>query len=427
MKFRVIQFRVLLGRYGWKCFKPLLFFYFICGSIFVQAQTPKTISGIIYSAKDRNPISGAYISIKVQSLGTLSNNEGKFQLIGIDNISYADSVQISYLGYLSKVVVVKDFPTNEVLKIYLAECTFQLKEIKVKPLTTKELIDKIEKVNQNRFITPVAMQSYYREFVYTNSKCTEYSDALCHFEIDAKQNPELYVLSSRCLKRKQEDPKKTGEYEAQLASNINPNKVFGYAFFSDLLDKYFPKETLDGYEYQIQDNIQGNLLIGETIFIFSKISTKDLTYSLTLITDTNYILKNYSLEIPPSAKNFAKQRNLLGLHFKLTDLIIKASFSLNQDGLYPTSISMQKAQNFWGKFLGVSINEHILDITNVIFTNAKVLNSSNSLAGKNSRYKKGNMCSSSQASINDSLLKNNTILLPTQMESRQIDSLNHNP
>lgn len=69
------------------------------------AQAPKTVTGIITSEEDGQPVVGASVLVKGTSMGTTTNLDGKFTITNVP--SSARTLQISYIGMKKQEVTIK--------------------------------------------------------------------------------------------------------------------------------------------------------------------------------------------------------------------------------------------------------------------------------------------------------------------------------
>lgn len=60
------------------------------------AQTPKTITGVVISEEDNQPVVGASVLVKGTAIGTTTNVDGKFTISNVP--SSARTLKISYIG-----------------------------------------------------------------------------------------------------------------------------------------------------------------------------------------------------------------------------------------------------------------------------------------------------------------------------------------
>src|SRR5436190_13514192 len=84
----------------------------------VSAQAQFTISGSIYDATGKQPLSGASILLKENNQGAVSDDQGHFQLTGLNAGSY--ELLVKYVGFQDKIEKV-ELTSNVVLTILLAE------------------------------------------------------------------------------------------------------------------------------------------------------------------------------------------------------------------------------------------------------------------------------------------------------------------
>ena len=89
----------------------------------VEPQKGKKVSGVIVDSKGE-PIIGANILIKGMSVGTTTDLDGNFSLEASAN----SVLQISYIGYLTQEIAVKD---KAVVNVILKEDSKSLEEVVV--------------------------------------------------------------------------------------------------------------------------------------------------------------------------------------------------------------------------------------------------------------------------------------------------------
>lgn len=78
------------------------------------AQAPKTVTGIITSEEDGQPVVGASVLVKGTSMGTTTNLDGKFTITNVP--SSARTLQISYIGMKTQEVTIKSGSMKIVLQ-----------------------------------------------------------------------------------------------------------------------------------------------------------------------------------------------------------------------------------------------------------------------------------------------------------------------
>jgi len=328
-----------------------------------------------------------------------------------------DSLNITCIGYKPYSVSIYDAVGRRNI-IKLEAATEDLQEVLIKPLNLKQLLDTIISKNKQVLISPLALNGYYRELVFVNDKCTEYADALCQYFYDENKdgNGQLKIDASRC--RLEKVDKNQDYHNAQIYpdSKVNPNTLFNYVTqLSEMIKKFFPDKNLQDYKYRMDQS--GNDL---KITVYPK-ANADEYYQLTFILKEDYILRSYKLEIPAKLIETIKTRSLLGIHVKLMKFILSANYASVSNGNYPTYFTENKTVHAWGKLIAVSTDEIINSKSEFVVSD---LDNANKIApfSKSDVYKKGNICGNGIA-INDNLLKNHTMIIPSAKDSVSITSL----
>ena len=96
----------------------LLYILFLCTVTTIYAQQTQ-ISGTVISSEDEFPIAGANILIQGKNAGTTTDFDGNYEL----SVEAGDSIIISYIGFVSKTILIDDqtninvtlAPDNELL------------------------------------------------------------------------------------------------------------------------------------------------------------------------------------------------------------------------------------------------------------------------------------------------------------------------
>jgi len=393
----------------------LLLCLFLTTATFSQSQ--KIVEGVVKCSDTPSPIAGVTIFIRSSNISTVSNEDGMFRLVTDGPIKKPDTLWFTCIGYRAQFFLLDPAKSLTNLVISLERSNEILKEVVVRPLSIFELVDSLKKHNQKAFLFPSQYSGYYKEQVYTNSKCTEFSDALFDYKLAGnKFEGELKIIASRCLKQIKDNEDKNN-VEIYNESKINPNEVFRYALFTGLMEKFFPYKSLVQYDYKIEDGDSGET----KITIFPKKAGNNAYYHLIIYVKENYDLKAYRLEVPMENLHLLPNRSLLGIHVQNTSLILEASFKVAAAGIFPNYFSMTKETHIWGKFMGATFNQQVINSSQFIVSD---VHSPNQMIDKSNWavYKKGNLCSNGMA-INDNMLKNYTIIKQTSKDSLSISTL----
>lgn len=128
-----------------------ILFLFLSNSLFAQ-----NLQGIVYDAHTNEKLSLCNISFLKSNKGTNTNEQGWYKIDISNHLN--DSIKISYIGYASKTIALKEFVNKEklyTLDIQLIEKTNQLKEIKIESsnakYTKQHTLGEVKKANVGLF------------------------------------------------------------------------------------------------------------------------------------------------------------------------------------------------------------------------------------------------------------------------------------
>jgi hypothetical protein len=383
-----------------------------------KAQVKRSISGVVVAQENDKPIQGVNIILQNKGISSITNSDGKFVILLPNNPSESDSLTFSCIGYASKKVNVIQAFLMPNLNIKLNTFITDLKEVVIKTLSLRQLLDSLLQHNKSLFISPITLKGYYREFVYTNNKCTEFSDALGEYFYDQESSPNgiLIINASRCLKAPVTEKQDRHNYEVDAESTINPNLFLKYTMLSGLITKYFPDKLLSNYDYKIK-KVDDDNFSDIQIDIYPK---KSGIFKWELSTTKDFTLKSYHFEIPDSCVKKIQERNLLGLHTKLQKFTIDVQYSNTAIKIYPNFYSISLVNMLWGHLLGVSINNELIEKKSEFVTTDIDETRDINFFNKKNVYKKGNLCGNGVA-ISDTLLRKYTIIIPSKKESIDIN------
>jgi len=135
------------------------------------------ITGSIIDEDTSEPLPFATIGFKHKGKGTVSNNNGEFGLkIGPDLIY--DTLSVSYLGYISRDIPVKQSFDND-FTIAMKKEFISIPEIIIRNQIPQEIIARARRsITQNYGNTPAQMTGFYREGVMKKNELQTYSEAI---------------------------------------------------------------------------------------------------------------------------------------------------------------------------------------------------------------------------------------------------------
>jgi len=141
----------------------LLIFLLTCSSTFAQKNL--SISGKITEKKTGDPLPFATIGIKGSPHGTISNLDGEFNFFLPDRY-LNDTLFISYVGFESFSIIVRDVIEQERLDVALKERIIVLEEVEVnsEQLTGSDIVARaLEKLEENYSSDPFVLKGFFRD------------------------------------------------------------------------------------------------------------------------------------------------------------------------------------------------------------------------------------------------------------------------
>lgn len=106
----------------------LLFCFLFCSSVLLSAQYK--VEGTVFDFSTKLPLEGVSVFYDGTSIGTITNQKGKFTLVSDKQISAL--LVISYIGYKTQMF---SKPSNDLGLVYLIENAVQLDEVVMEPDT----------------------------------------------------------------------------------------------------------------------------------------------------------------------------------------------------------------------------------------------------------------------------------------------------
>jgi hypothetical protein len=137
----------------------------------------KVITGIVSDMESGEPLPFAAVGLMSSGRGTVSNNNGEFGLkIPRENID--DSLLVSYLGYFSRKIPVKQAFDNN-FTILMEREYISIPEIIIRNQAPQEILRKAyNAISQNYGNTPALLTAFYREAVIRKTSLQIYSEAI---------------------------------------------------------------------------------------------------------------------------------------------------------------------------------------------------------------------------------------------------------
>ncbi len=239
------------------------------------------ISGTIVESSTSKPLPYATIGIYKRGMGTISNEEGDFNLKVTEN-TLNDSLIISYLGFIDRTIPVSQAIENHYI-IELERDYIPIPEIIIRSREPLDLIDKIHRnIEKNYGSSPALLKAFYRESVSKRNKIQLYSEAV----INIYKSPYTKSFKTDQISihksRKIENVDKTDTLLIKLQAGLdacleldgikntfdffNPLNYTDYTFrMTDIVN--IGTEAAYVVEFSQKDNISNNALYQGSIYI----------------------------------------------------------------------------------------------------------------------------------------------------------------
>ena len=235
--------------------------------LFYQAE------GKIIDGKTGKPVVYTNIVISGTNIGTIANIEGKFTL-KIPLNDTAESVVISSIGYINKVIRISQLKTTNNL-IKLDPATLDLAEIYIRPQDARELlISALNNIRNNYSTEPSMVTAFYRESIRRKRKYVAVGEAVLD-SYKASYTKPLDRDRIKILKaRKSTDFQKKDTLALKLVGG--PFSMFQLDFVKSP-EEILEREILQYYEYEFT----GQVVFGNKLaYVISFVQRPDIEVPL---------------------------------------------------------------------------------------------------------------------------------------------------
>lgn len=142
-----------------------------------NARSIILFQGRVLALDEKDPLPYASISVLRQTIGTISNTDGDFEL-KVPQSMINDTLIVSCMGYRQFRLPVRAV-TGEPVTIYLQPSTIQLQEVKVMYIGPEEILRRMEaKIGINYAEKPQIMTSFYREVLKQDRNYIDVAEAV---------------------------------------------------------------------------------------------------------------------------------------------------------------------------------------------------------------------------------------------------------
>jgi hypothetical protein len=144
------------------------------------AQQILTLTGKVIDSESKKPVAFASVGIQGKSLGTITNEEGEFDLHLPEGLR-THRLFITCMGYEGFALPVNQWDVTTRKIVELKPATYQLAEVEVqakKPLTAREIVQQARHNIANNYPDkPFKMSAYFRTYLKVNDRYTWFTDA----------------------------------------------------------------------------------------------------------------------------------------------------------------------------------------------------------------------------------------------------------
>lgn len=143
----------------------------------IHGQDFYSVTGRVQDASSGKALNFASIQLISTNISNVTNSEGLFVLKIPANVR-ADSIMISYLGYKSKRVALKEFG-KEPLRIKLEQSDIALTPITIRPQDAPSIVKMaLARIPRNYKLAPVQMTAFYREMIKKGNTYVSINEAV---------------------------------------------------------------------------------------------------------------------------------------------------------------------------------------------------------------------------------------------------------
>lgn len=368
------------------------------------------------NATTKEPVQSATITVKNSGFGTVSNDEGTFQVVASTN----SEILISHLEFKTTTISLNqiDSKTNT---IFLEPNTIELEDIIVTKEPINELLYKAVEASKVRFNKPIILNTYYREFVKVNDKYTRFTDGLVDYHM-IKSKADLIVNQSRAAKLISED-----DQTLDVASGLDVRSATTKQYTFSALEKIlFDGKNYEDYDFELKSRIEKS---GNEVYIINfkpKEDLKKYLYKGTVVFNPdNYLITDVEIESDQSKLEYTKTINILIVKAAILDLKVKSTYKVTNGGNYLLAFSSRRGKiKIWNKRKYNDVIEFKSDLVVTDFKKEDFAYNKKEVYNEKSLYERGNKYSDKFWLKNNSMVLTNEeaeIIKKLELESKSMN------
>jgi len=384
------------------------YFSFLLFVLFVNnAFSQQNFVLFLKEANTKQPIQSATITVKNSGFGTVSNDEGAFQIAASNNAE----IVISHLEFKTLTINL-DQDNTKSNTIFLEPNTLELEDIIVTKEPVNELLYKVVETSKDRFNKPIVLNTYYREFVKVNDKYTRFTDGLIDYHLSGTK-ADLIVNQSRAAKLISDD-----DETMDLASGLDiRNATMKQYNFYTIQKIIFDSKNYEDYDFELKSKIEKS---GNEVYIITFQPKKDLKkylYKGTVAFDPNtYLISDVEITSDQANIEYTKVINVLIVKAAVLDMKVKSSYKMSNGNYLLAFSSRRQKIKIWNKKKYDETLEYKSDLVVTDFQKDDFTYNKKEVYKDNSLYERGNKYT------DKFWLKNNSMVL-TDDEAEVIKKL----
>lgn len=301
----------------------------------VKQHTPLTISGSLYDKETEMPIPFASVSVLHTSIGTVTNQDGEYQLLAPDSL-HNSNVRFSHIGYESQEIAL-DLLQGQHIRIALKPQVISLQEVVVRAISPMKVLgDMLNHRSVNYASDPVYLTTFYREGIHNKGKNIDLTESVLQVYKTGYQHSPSFDQVKLIKKRRIINRQETDTIFPRMRSGINSCLVLD--IIKELPEFLDPGEGASYLYAHTGMNAIDNRLV-DVIYFKQKEYVKEPLYTGELYVEAeNKALVEVRFELNPQlvnkATNMFIDRKAANLKINLVEAKYLVSYKPADNGIY---------------------------------------------------------------------------------------------
>lgn len=387
-----------------------IFFVFLLIVNYSSLAQQTDIRGILIDIETKEPISRASVSLLNSSIGTITNEEGVFQLTA----PKSEQIVISCLGYKTLSLNAGDF-LDDTKTVFLDHYIETLDDVIISKIPIYKMLEEVISISKARFDKPIVLNTYYREFVKANGNYVRFSDGLLDYHISGdtqKTKSDLIVKQNRSVLLPISDEDEEG---FDLGSILDIQNSYSYSFGS-LKKSILEDNKFEDYDFMMKSKKSKDAKELIVILINPKPDVeKALFKGIVTYDPQTKLIYEYNLFYSPSHIKYVKEINLLVARLSILDIILNSSYKMVNNNYLISNSSRFVKFKVWNKKHSM-LSESRSDLIVTDFSKDDLIYNKKDVYGKKYLYKK-------PSQYKDKFWQKNNSIVLTAEEEKIIDDL----